>query len=141
MGKIKFGKDESGNPAEFINKRRASLERCCMTYYTIINMLGMCLLCVCVADRQKDRQTERHNGILLPVKTSFGLCWRGGTMYQRKVDVDMLNAIKSVLADISSVSPSSEQRDRWPNRKTVIISNRIIHLFGCHILYNWQLNV
>ena len=31
-------------------------------------------------------------------------------MYQRKVDVDMLNAIKSVLADVSSVSPSSEQR-------------------------------
>ena len=25
-------------------------------------------------------------------------------MYQRKVDVDMLNAVKSVLADISSVS-------------------------------------
>ena len=32
------------------------------------------------------------------------------TMYQRKVDVDMLNAVKSVLADVSSVSPSSEQR-------------------------------
>ena len=30
-------------------------------------------------------------------------------MYQRKVDVDMLNAVKSVLADISSVSPLSEQ--------------------------------
>ena len=25
-------------------------------------------------------------------------------MYQRKVDVDMLNAVKSVLADVSSVS-------------------------------------
>ena len=33
-------------------------------------------------------------------------------MYQRKVDVDMLNAVKSVLADVSSVSPSSEQRAR-----------------------------
>ena len=32
------------------------------------------------------------------------------SMYQRKVDVDMLNAVKSVLADVSSVSPSSEQR-------------------------------
>ena len=32
-------------------------------------------------------------------------------MYQRKVDVDMLNAIKSVLADISSVSPLSEHVD------------------------------
>ena len=30
------------------------------------------------------------------------------TMYQRKVDVDMLNAVKSMLADVSSVSPSSE---------------------------------
>ena len=30
-------------------------------------------------------------------------------MYQCKVDVDMLNAVKSVLADVSSVSPSSEQ--------------------------------
>ena len=33
-------------------------------------------------------------------------------MYQRKVDVDILNAIKSVLADVSSVSASSEQRQR-----------------------------
>ena len=31
-------------------------------------------------------------------------------MYQHKVDVDMLNAVKSVLADVSSISPSSEQR-------------------------------
>ena len=31
-------------------------------------------------------------------------------MYQHKVDVDMLNAIKSVLADVSSVGPSSEQK-------------------------------
>ena len=30
-------------------------------------------------------------------------------MYQRKVDVDMLNAVKSMLADVSSVSPLSEQ--------------------------------
>ena len=33
-------------------------------------------------------------------------------MYQRKVDVDMLNAVKSVLADVSSNSPSSEQEQR-----------------------------
>ena len=33
-------------------------------------------------------------------------------MYQRKVDVDMLNAVKSALADVSSVSPSSEKRRR-----------------------------
>ena len=30
-------------------------------------------------------------------------------MYQRKVDVDMLNAVKSVLADVSSVSPLSDE--------------------------------
>ena len=31
-------------------------------------------------------------------------------MYQRKVDVDMLNVVKGVLADVLTVSPSSEQR-------------------------------
>ena len=31
-------------------------------------------------------------------------------MYQRKVDVDVLNAVKSVLADVLSVSPLSGQR-------------------------------
>ena len=31
-------------------------------------------------------------------------------MYQREVDVDMLNTVKIVLADVSSVSPSSEER-------------------------------
>ena len=31
-------------------------------------------------------------------------------MYQRKIDVDMLNVVKSVLADVSSVIPSSEQK-------------------------------
>ena len=31
------------------------------------------------------------------------------TMYQRKVDMDMLNTVKSMLADISSISPLSEQ--------------------------------
>ena len=31
------------------------------------------------------------------------------TMYQRKVDVDMLNAVKSVLTDVLSFRPSSEQ--------------------------------
>ena len=30
-------------------------------------------------------------------------------MYQREADVDMWNAVKSLLADVSSVSPSSEQ--------------------------------
>ena len=29
-------------------------------------------------------------------------------MYQCKVDVDMLNALKSVLADVSNVGPSSK---------------------------------
>ena len=30
-------------------------------------------------------------------------------MYQHKVDVDMLNAVKSMLSDVLSVSSSSEQ--------------------------------
>ena len=34
------------------------------------------------------------------------------TMYQLKVDVDILNAVKSVFADVSSVSPSSEQKQK-----------------------------
>ena len=38
------------------------------------------------------------NGILVPVRTSLtGLRRRGSKMYQCKVDVDMLNAVKSVL--------------------------------------------
>ena len=45
-------------------------------------------------------------------------------MYQRKVDVDMLNAVKSVLADVSSVSPSSEQRAKLQLQST----KTIIHL-------------
>ena len=32
-------------------------------------------------------------------------------MYQREVDMDMLNTIKIVLADVLSVSPSSEQKE------------------------------
>ena len=31
-------------------------------------------------------------------------------MYQRKVDVNILNAVKNMLADVSSVNLSSEQR-------------------------------
>ena len=48
------------------------------------------------------------------MRTSFGPCIGVAvkrTMYQRKVDMDMLNALKSVLASVSSVSPSSEQRE------------------------------
>ena len=44
------------------------------------------------------------------------------TLYQRKVDVDMLNALKSVLADVSSVSPSSEQRVSQCDKDNVIYS-------------------
>ena len=39
-----------------------------------------------------------------------GVAVKRTAMYQREVHVDMLNAIKSLLADVSSVSPSSEQR-------------------------------
>ena len=38
-------------------------------------------------------------------------------MYQPEVDVDMLNAVKSVLADVSSVSPSSEQKKKEQKKK------------------------
>ena len=34
-----------------------------------------------------------------------------------KVDVDMLNAVKCVLADVSSAGPSSEQRDLRQSRE------------------------
>ena len=44
--------------------------------------------------------------IRLLCQAIFVMC----TMYQDKVDVDMLNAVKSALAEVSSVSPSSEQR-------------------------------
>ena len=45
-----------------------------------------------------------------PCENCVGVAVRR-TMYQRKVDVDMLNAVKNVLADVSpsSLSPSSEQ--------------------------------
>ena len=39
-------------------------------------------------------------------------------MYQLKVDVDVLNAVKSMLADVSSVSPSSEGK-KAPYRSAV----------------------
>ena len=41
-------------------------------------------------------------------------------MYQHNVDVGMLNAVKSVLADVSSVSPLSEQRRLWVWRKFIL---------------------
>ena len=41
------------------------------------------------------------------------------TMYQRtKVNVDMLNAVKSALADVSSVSPSSGLSSRSKRQPT-----------------------
>ena len=57
-------------------------------------------------------QQEKSNGILVPVRTSFSLRGRSGkaqNVSTCEVDVDVLNAVKSVLADISSVSPSSEK--------------------------------
>ena len=48
-------------------------------------------------------------------------------MYQRKVDVNMLNAVNSVLADVSSVSPSSEQRRRANARK---VSHNTLFKYG-----------
>ena len=46
------------------------------------------------------------------------------TMYQRKVDVDMLNTVKSVLADVSSVSPTSRQGGTPP---TFVVECQRVH--------------
>ena len=51
-----------------------------------------------------------------------------GTMYQRKVDVDMMNTVKSVLADVSSASPSSEQRIRlWRRANARNVSQHTLY--------------
>ena len=61
-------------------------------------------------------------------------------MYQRKVDVDTLNAVKSVLADVSSVSPSSEQR-RTFNPNLLYSTNKrgydfdVSSLFFCPLVF------
>ena len=47
------------------------------------------------------------------------------TMYQRKVDVDMLHAVKSVLADVLSVSPPSEQTEYENNGLLVLEFNHV----------------
>ena len=77
-------------------------------YFTHIRVISCTLARIILFSRER-----RDNGILVPVKTSFSLRRRSGKrrMYQRKaVDVNILNAVKSLLADVSSVSPSSEQR-------------------------------
>ena len=55
-----------------------------------------------IKDNLKQTHGSVYNGILVPVRTSFGLHRRGGKTYnvsnECKVDVDMLNAVKSVLA-------------------------------------------
>ena len=51
-------------------------------------------------------------------------------MYQRKVDVDMLNAVKNVLADVSSVSPLS---DRGKHNKHITSIKYIEKLIAVHI--------
>ena len=47
---------------------------------------------------------KRYNGMLVTVRTSVDLRRRNGVTVQRNVDVDMLNAVKNVLADVSSSS-------------------------------------
>ena len=57
-------------------------------------------------------------------------------MYQRKVDVDMLNPVKIKLADVSSVSPSSEQRSNITNTNiTTITTNNTNTVWAA--LNNW----
>ena len=47
----------------------------------------------------------------VPLRWSWNYIYK---LYQRKVDMDTWNAVKSVLADVSSISPSSEQRGLKP---------------------------
>ena len=56
------------------------------------------------------------------------------TMYQREVDVDMLNTVKSALADVSSVSPSSEQN----NIHFVFITSST---FSCYLVGQYKISV
>ena len=49
-------------------------------------------------------------------------------MYQRKVDVDMLNV---VLADVSSVSPSSDQREL----ETLETSANTLSVYGVRLIH------
>ena len=56
-------------------------------------------------------------GILVPVRSSFGLRRRSGTTWN--VSLDKLNTVKIKLADVSSVRPSSEQRS--------VVSNKHAH--------------
>ena len=47
-------------------------------------------------------------------------------MYQRKVDVDMLNAVKSVLADISSIIALRQSKDlNYPDLPTFLSRHKL----------------
>ena len=52
-----------------------------------------------------------------------------------KPDVDMLNAAKSVLADVSSVSPSSEQRGDYGLGESLYRIRVRVHLLLLVIKY------
>ena len=55
-----------------------------------------------------------HKADWLKTTMEYQSLWEQRGMYQRKVDLDMLNAVKIKSADISSISSSSEQRwDSW----------------------------
>ena len=56
------------------------------------------------------------------------------TIYQLKVDVNMLNTVKSVLADVLSVSPLSEQRLCHANADQNYFSQGLV--FHCILLKN-----
>ena len=49
------------------------------------------------------------------------------TMHQHKVDVDILNPVKSVLTDVSSISPSSEQRQSQQHLSACLPAYLSIH--------------
>ena len=57
------------------------------------------------------------------------------TMYQHKVGVDMLNAVKSVLANVSSASPSISQHTLYGLQHIHTNLTYYIVCFSCNDLF------
>ena len=93
-----------------------------------------------------DLRPLKYNGILVPsVRTSFGWRRRGDKTYNVSMQGwwDMLNAIKSVLVDVSSVRPSSEQIIKTYKTKTPVTlvksaydTQFLITLLGNHFSFH-----
>ena len=73
--------------------------------------------------------------VLVPLLLESSLCKKKLlpklTMYQRKVDVGMRNTVKSVLADVSSISPSSllwQTANTWNVSQHTLYGIQHIHI-------------